>query len=98
MAAWAAAQHIPSASHAPSHSGVEIQPPRALFVLVEERTLPPLTLEVVPSESHELLNSFWVGPSGSQHPHGVKGPYIQGRRENTVFTPIKPIIHTPRTK
>ena len=36
-------------------------------------TLPPLTLEVVPSESHELPNSSWMGLSGSGDPHGVGG-------------------------
>jgi hypothetical protein len=41
-------------------------------------TLRSVLIEVVPSESHELLNSFWVGPSGSGDPHGVQGTRCGG--------------------
>jgi hypothetical protein len=36
-------------------------------------TLGTTTLEVGSSESHELPNSSWMGPSGSGDPHGVGG-------------------------
>ena len=41
-------------------------------------TLSTVTLEVVESESHELLNSSWMGPSGSGDPHGVQGTRCGG--------------------
>ena len=41
-------------------------------------TLRSVLIEVGPSESHELLNSFWVGSSGSGDPHGVQGSRCGG--------------------
>jgi hypothetical protein len=41
-------------------------------------TVSSVTLEVVESESHELLNSSWMGPSGSGDPHGVQGTRCGG--------------------
>ena len=61
-------------------------------------TLPPLLIEVGASESCELLNSFWMGPSGSQHPNGVQGPHIQTQRSRkTVFIPRGARVFTPRS-
>ena len=45
----------------------------AICPYVEQfNTLALLLIEVGSSESHELLNSFWMGPSGSWDPHGVE--------------------------
>ena len=41
-------------------------------------TVPLLLIEVGASESHELLNSSWMGPSGSGDPHGVQGTRCGG--------------------
>ena len=48
------------------------------YLLMDVTTLRSVTLEVVESESHELLNSSWMGPSGSGDPHGVQGTRCGG--------------------
>ena len=41
-------------------------------------TLHTVLIEVGESESHELLNTSWMGPSGSGDPHGVQGTRCGG--------------------
>ena len=55
-------------------------------------TVSSLLMEVGESESHELLNSSWMGPSGSQDPHGVQGHHIQAHSSR------KRRVHTSRSE
>ena len=54
-------------------------------------TLSTTPLEVGARESHELLNSFWVGPSGSWDPRGVR------RAPRRELAGQKNSLHTSRS-
>ena len=64
---------LPGECHLPTLGNKSTTTSRGDPSIMEENTLGTTTLEVGSSESHELPNSSWMGPSGSGDPHGVGG-------------------------
>ena len=78
-----------------ARDGVSDTPEYSNHIYLLNSTVPLLLIEVGASESHELPNSFWVGPSGSWDPHGVRRaqPRELFSKKNSLHT-SRSVFHT----